>query len=151
MDKNIGIRTISTKSVKTKKEHKCFICLNDIILNENAISIKGVKNNKFESLYMCKECNDLEINKHIENNIDKTKDCTVKGTDYKKDSINPPHYKNGKIEVIDYIEDKQLNYNLGNAVKYISRAGKKHLDTYTEDLKKAIWYLEREIINKDGA
>ena len=38
---------------------------------------------------------------------------------------NPSHYNSGKIEVIDFIEDQNLNFNLGNAVKYISRAGKK--------------------------
>lgn len=58
---------------------------------------------------------------------------------------HPPHYKNGKIEVIDYIEDKELNFNLGNAVKYISRAGRKNPEKYFEDLEKAVWYIRREI------
>lgn len=58
--------------------------------------------------------------------------------------INPPHYRDGKIEVIDYIEDKGFGYNLGNVIKYISRAGKKS-DKIVEDLEKAKWYLEREI------
>ena len=62
------------------------------------------------------------------------------------DTINhPSHYTDGKIETIDYIEDKNLSYHLGNAVKYISRAGKKDKDTYIQDLQKAIWYLNREI------
>lgn len=62
------------------------------------------------------------------------------------DNINhPSHYTDGKIETIDYIEDKGFNYHLGNAIKYISRAGKKNPDKYIEDLKKAVWYLEREI------
>lgn len=56
---------------------------------------------------------------------------------------HPSHYTDGKIEVIDYIEDKNFNFNLGNAIKYISRAGKK--GDKVEDLQKAIWYLEREI------
>ena len=60
------------------------------------------------------------------------------------DNINhPSHYTDGKIEVIDYIEDKKFNYHLGNAIKYISRAGKK--GDYAEDLRKAVWYLQREI------
>ena len=63
-----------------------------------------------------------------------------------KDTVNhPSHYTDGKIEVIEYIEDKKLNYNLGNAVKYISRAGKKDPTKKIEDLKKAVWYLNREI------
>lgn len=61
------------------------------------------------------------------------------------DTINhPPHYTDGKIEVIDYIEDKELGYHLGNVVKYVSRAGKKTPDPL-EDLKKAQWYLDRYI------
>ncbi len=56
---------------------------------------------------------------------------------------HPSHYTDSKIEVIDYIEDKKFNYHLGNAVKYISRAGKK--DDYVQDLKKAVWYINREI------
>ena len=62
------------------------------------------------------------------------------------DNVNhPSHYTDGNIEVIDYIEDKQLGYHLGNAVKYISRDGKKDPDKYIEDLQKAVWYLQREI------
>lgn len=64
----------------------------------------------------------------------------------KNDIVNhPSHYTDGKIEVIDYIEDKQLGFCLGNAIKYISRAGKKYKDKEVEDLKKAIWYIERRI------
>lgn len=62
------------------------------------------------------------------------------------DNVNhPAHYTDEKIEVIDFIEDKKLGYHLGNAVKYISRAGKKDPDKYIEDLQKAVWYLQREI------
>lgn len=64
------------------------------------------------------------------------------------DIVNhPAHYADTKIEVIDYIEDKNLGFHLGNAVKYISRAGKKDKDKTVEDLKKAIWYLNRYIEN----
>lgn len=63
-----------------------------------------------------------------------------------KDNVNhPAHYTDGKIEVIEYIEDKKFGYCLGNVVKYISRAGKKNKRTEVEDLKKAAWYLNREI------
>lgn len=62
------------------------------------------------------------------------------------DPVNhPAHYTSGKIEVIDYIEDQKLPYHLGNAVKYISRAGKKDKDKTVEDLKKAVWYIQRYI------
>jgi hypothetical protein len=62
------------------------------------------------------------------------------------DAINhPSHYNQGKIEVIEFIEDKNLGFHLGNAVKYISRAGKKDPAKEIEDLKKAVWYVERQI------
>jgi len=62
------------------------------------------------------------------------------------DPVNhPSHYTDGKIEVIDFIENQRLNTNfyLSNAVKYISRAGKKDAAKETEDLEKAVWYLRR--------
>lgn len=63
-----------------------------------------------------------------------------------EDPVNrPAHYTDGKIEVIDYIEDKKLGFCLGNAIKYISRAGKKNPDKEVEDLNKAIWYINRRI------
>ncbi len=65
-----------------------------------------------------------------------------------EDSVyHPSHYTDGEIEVIDYIEDKKLNFHLGNAIKYISRAGKKDPDKEIEDLEKAIWYIRRHIDN----
>ena len=64
----------------------------------------------------------------------------------KYDTVNSPkHYTDTKIEVIDYIEDKNLGFCLGNVVKYISRAGKKDNNTRLQDLKKSAWYLNREI------
>lgn len=62
------------------------------------------------------------------------------------DMVNhPEHYTDGGIETIDFIEAKKLPYHLGNAVKYISRAGKKHPEKTIEDLQKAIWYINRYI------
>ena len=73
------------------------------------------------------------------------------------DIINhPQHYTLGKIEVIDFIEDKGLNFNLGNVVKYVARAGHKKssgksMDAKAlEDLKKAQWYLNREISSREA-
>ena len=62
-----------------------------------------------------------------------------------ENAVNHPSYYQGKIEVIDFIEDKGLGFNLGNCVKYISRAGKKNPEKLIEDLEKARWYLDREI------
>lgn len=72
------------------------------------------------------------------------------------DNINhPDHYTSGGIETIDFIEDKELNFNLGNVVKYVSRCGKKKSkgksmdDKALEDLKKAQWYITREIERRE--
>ena len=56
---------------------------------------------------------------------------------------HPAWYQSGKIEAIDVITAFGLDFCLGNAVKYILRAGRKNPDTFNEDLEKAIWYLER--------
>lgn len=64
------------------------------------------------------------------------------------DVVNaPPHYKVGGIETIDFIEAKNLSYHLGNAVKYISRAYYK--SNPLQDLKKARYYLDREITRRE--
>ena len=61
-----------------------------------------------------------------------------------KNVNHPSHYAEGrKYEPIDVIEDWELGFNLGNTVKYISRAGRK--DDIVQDLEKAAWYLNREI------
>lgn len=70
-----------------------------------------------------------------------TKPLTISAT---PDSINhPAHYTAGGIETIDFIEAKKLNYNLGNVIKYLTRADYK--GNKLEDLRKAQWYLTREI------
>lgn len=62
------------------------------------------------------------------------------------DPVNhPSHYTQGKIECIDFITDKKLNFCRGNAVKYIVRAGLKDPTKEIEDLKKAVFYINREI------
>ena len=62
----------------------------------------------------------------------------------KKEMLDHPKHSNmGKYEAIDVKEDWNLGLNLGNTVKYISRAG--HKDNILQDLKKALWYLDREI------
>ncbi len=63
------------------------------------------------------------------------------------DPINPDYYRKG-IEVIDIIETYELGFRLGNCVKYILRAGNK--DSRIQDLKKAKWYLDREIAISEG-
>jgi hypothetical protein len=60
---------------------------------------------------------------------------------------HPDHYQGNKFEVIDVIEDYDLGFSLGNAIKYILRADKK--GARKQDLKKAIWYIQREIDRED--
>jgi len=60
-----------------------------------------------------------------------------------QDNINPSHYKQGKIEVIDFILDQKLNYLEGNIIKYVSRYKYKN---GLEDLKKAQWYLNKVLL-----
>lgn len=60
------------------------------------------------------------------------------------DSVNhPSHYKGKGLECIQVIEAFDLGFNLGNAIKYILRSGKKGCKV--EDLKKSLWYIHRQI------
>jgi len=62
------------------------------------------------------------------------------------DPVNhPSHYNKGKIEVAVFIADQKLNFDRGNAVKYICRAGSKDPEKEIQDLEKAIWYINHEI------
>jgi hypothetical protein len=63
-----------------------------------------------------------------------------------EDRINhPKHYKRGGIEAIDVIEAWSLNFNVGNVIKYSCRAGYKDRTAVLEDLRKARFYITREI------
>ena len=55
----------------------------------------------------------------------------------------PGYYKRGSQDVWDFIRDQGLSFHLGNAIKYICRAG--HKDDYQDDLQKAIHYLQNEL------
>jgi hypothetical protein len=70
--------------------------------------------------------------------------------EYTEKINHPQHYggTHNPYEAIKVIEAWELGFNLGNVVKYISRAGKKDPAKELEDLKKALWYLQREIDNK---
>lgn len=86
---------------------------------------------------------------YVERNKGKKKSDTITlpiatPNEIKFDPVNhPAHYKAGGIETIDFIEAKGLNYNLGNVIKYITRAD--HKGNRRQDLEKAMWYLKREI------
>jgi hypothetical protein len=66
---------------------------------------------------------------------------------------HPSHYTAGSIEVIDFLEAWNFPFHLANAIKYISRAGRKDKNKTVEDLRKAVWYINRYIsyLEKKGA
>ena len=110
---------------------------------KGCINCKYYKNN-----YRCERLSITNIEEiyepcqYWEECVDEVKEETVK----EDDPVNhPKHYTDGRIEVIEYIEDKNLGFCLGNAIKYISRAGKKEKDKEIQDLRKATWYIERRI------
>ena len=70
------------------------------------------------------------------------------GNQKNKEQVNHPNHYGGEnniYEVINLIDSWRLGFSLGNAVKYISRAGKKNPEKETEDLQKAIWYISHHI------
>jgi len=91
----------------------------------------------------CKDCNPIPPT--TDNHPDNSTWVTTPQPKYSgecKDAINPDHYKWLKgIECSDVTEN--FNFNLGNAIKYIWRAG--HKDAVLQELKKAEWYIKREI------
>ena len=129
-----SIRQVSSRDFDKYKLTEGEDCIGDYIVEENEeeVTMRSISKN------------DIEI---ISNKTESTSNEPI--SDFKEESIptinHPSYYNKGKIEVIYFIEDQELNFNLGNAVKYISRAGKKNVETYVQDLKKAIWYLEREV------
>jgi hypothetical protein len=68
------------------------------------------------------------------------------------DNIDPPHYTgNGGLRGIDVVEQFELGFCLGNAIKYILRCGRKPTSDPIEDLKKARWHIDREIAKRERA
>ena len=120
---------------------------NDILdndgFNDHSIDCSGIECNECPFENLNSSCQALTSNENIERankylmEINKT---------IPSDNVNNPrHYNTGTIEVINVIEDWKLNFNLGNAIKYIGRC--EHKNNKEEDIKKAIWYLERELKN----
>ena len=60
----------------------------------------------------------------------------------------PTYYQRGSCDVWDFIREQELNFHLGNAIKYICRAGYK--DSKIQDLEKAIHYLENELHHEEN-
>lgn len=87
--------------------------------------------------------------KKFEEMNDREATFTIDEDKPKKEMVDHPKHYGGKdnpYEAIKVIEAWDLGFNLGNTLKYISRAGKK--DSTIQDLEKAVWYLQREIQNR---
>ena len=126
---NLTGSSMRTKSLKTRK------VLAYLQANPSAKLTEVAKKFKMTPSYVYKLSKDTKP---------LTKSSTKKEV---VDKVNhPPHYKVGGIETIDFIEAKKLNYNLGNVIKYITRAD--HKGSRYEDLLKALWYLTREVMRK---
>ena len=85
-----------------------------------------------------------------------TTDCGEKifPEQIKTEQVNHPNHYGGKdnpYEAIKVIEAWDLDFCLGNVIKYVSRAGKKENNSSIQDLQKAAWYLNRRIeeLNND--
>ncbi len=105
------------------------------------------KNNMNKETKKLLQGNDIYDNKGCKVKIKTNKPCKKKKKDCEACNVekvdHPAHYNTGKIEVIDVIEDWNLNFNCGNAVKYIARH--EHKGEGVEDIEKAIWYLNRHL------
>ncbi len=112
--------------------------------------MKCIYSNLSEFELPCCECK--YNNYATETSCLKTKDCFKSNEEKADDEIDmvnhPPHYVGHGIEPIEFIESHNLNFNLGSAVKYIARAPYK--GTELLDLKKAKWFIEREIKKHDN-
>lgn len=94
----------------------------------------------------------IEDRYFIERELEKISDevdigkCRIKNNEKQERVNSPSYYNQGKYEVIDVIEDWRLGFNLGNAIKYIARC--EHKENKLQDLKKAKYYIKREIENE---
>ena len=132
---NAELAKVLCQSKEFSKCNYCSYCPSDIFCKESCID--GI-----EAWLESPTEESQPADKHVDLHKVAEKVC---------DNVNhPSHYTSGQIEVIDFIEDKDLGFHLGNAVKYISRAGRKDADKTVEDLRKAAWYLNRQIERLEG-
>ena len=133
-----------------KRDNRVVVVANYLITHPNVTGAQIAKRMKCSLAYAYVLMSKAKARiKSVEETVDEIERGFDKGSSEGEvnimvDNVNhPPHYKTGGIEVIDYIEAKNLNYHLGNVVKYISRAD--HKGNKLEDLEKARWYLDRAI------
>ena len=106
---------------------------------EDTLNNKDVDKEDLITVFMALQHQNFVLGNTIKNLISKWGETTRKG---------PIYYSRGRIPVWEFIQDQGLNFHLGNAIKYICRAGYK--EDYVEDLQKAIHYLENELQHATG-
>ena len=131
----------------------CYICIKDG--DKYRYKYHLHHNGNYTEIKYCPMCGKALDSIRIKENSHKLNNNDEEDNDkYISDNVNhPSHYNDGEIEVIDYIEDKGFGkgFELGSAIKYISRAGKKPdgsmdiLEKEIEDYEKAIWHVKRYI------
>lgn len=142
------------KKVKTKKTSVLSEAINDLgcdmikrfMIIERRINSINERIDNLEDYCTSSEFVTLKVEEteQVNSKADVPNDIPPVFQKQKEDVVNHPnHYTDGKYEVIDFIESYNFPFHIGNAVKYISRAGKKDEDKYIEDLKKAEWYILR--------
>jgi len=152
------------KATKSSEAYVYYVRWTDAKINET-VSKKAKKKATFKSprsrlvqdIFQMKKALDVVKPKRVMINLARREDGAIIDLNKGGEVISPPdlvnhpsHYKSGGIETIDFIEAKDLNYRLGNVVKYVSRAGKKDSDP-VQDLEKALFYLKREIDARKNA
>ena len=120
--------------------------------SKKTATFKSPRSRLINDLFQMKKAVDAVEPKRVMINLARRKDGAIidlnKGGEVisPPDLVNkPPHYTDGGVDTLKFIEAKDLNYRLGNVVKYVSRAGKKVGSDPVQDLEKARFYLEREI------
>ena len=145
-----NVKAVTNNTVFTSERMKWAGVVTKI--TEDGFSAKTTKHLLLSALdveFDCLDYNDFEL--ETEEKANGEPKPQVVSTMPKDDAVShPSHYTVGKIEVIDFIEDKGLNFNRGNAVKYLCRAGKKDPAKEIEDLEKAMWYINHEIERLKG-
>jgi hypothetical protein len=113
-------------------QNHCNACCDECVIDDLCHSIHG------------------EFTNH-ENECKEAYERIIGLSEHANDPVNhPSHYTKGKIEVADFIADQKLNFDRGNAVKYVCRAGSKDPEKEIQDLEKAIWYINHEIKTLKG-